>query len=182
MPDPMSSRVTTFRLVAIPAFLISLLAGCGYHVAGQATRIPPDVKTIAIPMFVNQTPRFKIEQTLTAAISREFIERTKFQVTHQTEGADAVLQGTVKSVNAAAVTFDPSTGRATAFQITVLADVKLTDRHTHKVLFSNPKYQFREEYQVSQTTSTLFEEDQPALNRLSRDMAHTLVTDILENF
>jgi hypothetical protein len=41
---------------------------------------------------------------------------------------------------------------------------------------------FREEYQVSETPSSLFEEDKPALDRLSRDLARTLVTDILENF
>jgi hypothetical protein len=35
---------------------------------------------------------------------------------------------------------------------------------------------------VSQTTSGLFEEDQAALDRLSRDVARTLVTDLLENF
>lgn len=157
-------------------------SGCGYHVAGQATRIPPDVETIAIPMFINQTPRFRIEQALTSAVTREFIERTKFQITHHAAGADALLQGTVKSVNAAAVTFDPATGRATAFQITVVADVKLTDLHTHKVLFSNPKYLFHEDYQVSQSTSALFEEDQPAIHRLARDLAQNLVTDILENF
>ncbi len=39
-----------------------------------------------------------------------------------------------------------------------------------------------EEYQVSETPSALFEEDKPALDRLSRDLARTLVTDILENF
>jgi hypothetical protein len=35
---------------------------------------------------------------------------------------------------------------------------------------------------VSQSTSALFEEDKPALDRLSRDLARTLVTDVLENF
>jgi hypothetical protein len=35
---------------------------------------------------------------------------------------------------------------------------------------------------VSENPSALFEEDKPALDRLSRDLARTLVTDILENF
>jgi len=62
------------------------------------------------------------------------------------------------------------------------AGVELVDLHTKKVLFANPNYVFREEYQVSQTAANLFEEDQPALDRLSRDLARTLVTEILENF
>jgi outer membrane lipopolysaccharide assembly protein LptE/RlpB len=158
------------------------LAHCGYQVAGKGDRLPPDVKTIAIPMFVNQTPRFRIEQTLTAAVTREFLERTKFQITHETDGADAVLRGTVKDVRAGAVSFDPHTGRATTFQIQVTADVQLQDLHTHKVIFSNHNYLFRDEYQVSPSTSQIFEEDQPALERISQDLARTLVTDILENF
>ena len=67
-------------------------------------------------------------------------------------------------------------------QVQVTADVKLESLHTHKLLFSNSNYVFREEYQVSESPSALFEEDKPALERLSHDLARTLVTDILENF
>ena len=88
----------------------------------------------------------------------------------------------MKDVRAGVVTFDLQTGRATALQIQVTADVQLVDLHTKKALFANPNYIFREEYQVSQSPANLFEEDQPALDRLSRDLARTLVTEILENF
>jgi len=157
-------------------------AACGYHVAGQATRIPPDVKTIAVPVFTNQTPRFRIEQKVAAAVTREFIERTKYRITPNPAGADAELKGTVTDVRSGVVTYDLTTGRASTLQIQVTANVQLVDLHTHKVLFSNPKYVFREQYQVSSSYSQEFEEDDPALTRLSQDLARTLVTDILENF
>jgi hypothetical protein len=67
-------------------------------------------------------------------------------------------------------------------QIQVTANVRLVDLHSHKTVFSNSNYIFREEYQLSQPTPSTFPENQPALDRLSRDMARTLVTDILENF
>jgi outer membrane lipopolysaccharide assembly protein LptE/RlpB len=168
--------------VTLAASLAVLAAACGYHVAGTTSLLPPDVKVIAIPTFTNKTPRFKIEQRMTAAVMREFIERTSFQVTPNPTGADAELEGTVNSVRTGVLTFDPNTGRATTFQIQVNASVQLIDLHTKKVLFSNPNYIFREEYQVSQSTPALFEEDVPAMDRLSKDFAHTLVTDILENF
>jgi hypothetical protein len=161
--------------------LISL-AACSYHVAGRGDRLPPDIKTIAVPIFVNESPRFRIEQRLAAAVTREFIERTKFRITPNPAAADAVLRGTVKDVRSGVITFDLNTGRATSLQIQVTADVKLVDLHGNKVVFANPNYTFREQYQVSQTTSGLFEEDQPALDRLARDLARTLVTEILENF
>jgi lipopolysaccharide assembly LptE-like protein len=173
------------RVVAL--FLVSgalcvVFLACGYHVAGRGDRLPLDVKTIAVPIFVNQTSRFRIEQGTTQAVTREFIERTRFRITPDPAQADAVLKGTVKDVRSGVVAFDLNTGRATALQIQVTANVELVDLHTKKVLFSNPNYIFREEYQVSQSAANLFEEDQPALERLSRDLAHTLVTEILENF
>jgi hypothetical protein len=161
--------------------LISSLA-CGYHVAGRGDRLPPDIKTLAVPIFTNETPRFRIEQRVSAAITRELIERSRFRVTPDPARADAVLRGTIKEVRTGVVAFDLSTGRATTLQIQVLAHVDLVDQHTKKVLFSNHNYVFREQYQISQTASALFEEQYPALDRLSRDLARTLVTEILENF
>ncbi len=78
--------------------------------------------------------------------------------------------------------YDLNTGRATSLQVQVTADVELIDQRSKRVLFSNDRYIFREEYQVSLNPSSQFEEDQPAMERLARDMARTLVTDILENF
>jgi outer membrane lipopolysaccharide assembly protein LptE/RlpB len=39
----------------LQAALALTLSGCGYHTAGHATRIPASVRTIAVPVFVNQT-------------------------------------------------------------------------------------------------------------------------------
>ncbi|SPE32548.1 conserved hypothetical protein [Acidobacteriia bacterium SbA2] len=172
-----SRRAFTFCFL-LSAFFLS----CGYHVAGRGDRLPPDIKTIAVPIFTNQSSTFRIEQKLAAAVTREFLERTKFQVTTNPAGADAVLKGAVKEVSRGVITYDLTTGRASSLQIQVNADVKLLDLHSNKVVYANPNFVFREEYQVSQTTSGLFEEDQAALDRLSRDVARTLVTDLLENF
>jgi outer membrane lipopolysaccharide assembly protein LptE/RlpB len=175
----------TARLSSWNCWLLAAAAAttaCGYHVAGRGDRLPPDVKTIAVPTFVNQTKRFRIEQQLTAAVVRELIERTHFKVLTDPEGADAVIEGTVKNISTGVIAFNLETGAATALQVVVTEDVRLVDQHTHKVLFSNPRYVFREEYEINQSNTQLFEEEGPALDRLSRDFAHTLVTDILENF
>ena len=175
------SAIATCCILSTVYCLLST-ASCGYHVAGQATRITLDVKTIAVPAFKNLSSTFRIEQQLTAAVTREFLERTHYRIVANPADADAVLKGTVKEVHARAITFDNNTGLATSLQVQVTADVKLEDVHSHKLLFSNSNYVYREEYQVSQTPAALFEEDKPALDRLSRDLARTLVTDILENF
>jgi len=177
---PQFLPISTLWLLVCVSCFFSL--SCGYQVAGRGDRLPADVQTIAVPMFVNETSRFKIEQLLTSAVTQELLERTKFRVAPEPGRADAILKGTVKDVRAGVVTFDLNTGRATTLQIQVTSSVTLLDRHTNKVLFANPNYVFREEYQTSQNSANVFEEDQAALNRLSGDLARTLVTEILENF
>ena len=159
-----------------------LLAGCGYHTVGHAVTLPEDVHTIAIPAFVNQTQTYKIEQTLTGAVVREMVTRTNYHILNQTnEAADATLRGTVLSTYSAPLTYDSQTGRAATVMVTVSMKVSLTDRHG-KVLYRNPAYVFHEQYQVSQELTSFFEEDSPALERLSREFAKTLVSNILEGF
>ena len=164
--------------------LLWLLTGaaCGYRVGGQGTALPPDLKVIAIPAFENQTTWMRLEQRLTAAVMREFIHRTRYRVVGEEEQGDAVLHGTVLRVNTAPVIFDPATGRASAVQVTVNLRVELRDRRTKKVLFARSNYTFREQYEITSDLDSFFEERNPALDRLGRDFAASLVSAILENF
>jgi hypothetical protein len=41
---------------------------------------------------------------------------------------------------------------------------------------------FRNEYQISTDVNSFFEQQDPALERMSRDLASHLVSDVLENF
>lgn len=167
-------------LAVIVLFVFTL--GCGYHTAGHAVTLPESVRTIAIPAFVNQTQTFKIEQLLTAAVVREMILRTHYHVVSQvTEDADATLHGTVLSTYTTPLTYDSKTGRAASLLVVISVKVSLLDRQG-KVLYQNPSYLFREQYEVSRDLNSFFEEDSPAFQRLSRDFAQTLVSNILEGF
>jgi outer membrane lipopolysaccharide assembly protein LptE/RlpB len=168
---------------AIGTFLLLFAAaGCGYHTAGHVVTLPENVKTLAIPAFLNQSQTYRIEQTLTSAVVHEFTARTHYQILHEAgDTADATLRGTVLTTTATPLTYDSKTGRAESILVVVSIRVSLVDRQG-KVLFQNPSYVFREQYQVSQDVSSFFEEDSPAIGRLSRDFAQTLVSSVLEGF
>lgn len=123
-----------------------------------------------------------VEQRLTEAVMREFIRRSRFDVVGREEGADAVLRGTVSSVRTLPVIFDPDTGRASAVQVELKLSVELVDLRDNSVLFTRPDYVFREDYEITSDLESFFEERSPALGRLARDFASTLVSAILENF
>jgi outer membrane lipopolysaccharide assembly protein LptE/RlpB len=159
-----------------------LNAACGYHTAGHVVQLPDTVKTIAIPAFKNETLTYRIEQMLTAAVVREFTTRTRYHILSDAgDDADATLRGTVLSTSATPLTYDTATGRAASVLVVVSMKVVLSDRNG-KVLYQNPAYLFREQYEVSQDLGSFFEEDSPAFRRLSQDFARTLVSNVLEGF
>ncbi len=172
------------RMTAVVFLLCApiVLPGCGYHTAGKGNILPDHVKTIAIPAFVNETQTYKLEQTLTGAVVREFTTRANYRIVpNAEEDTDAILRGTVLSATTAPSTYDANTGRVASVLVTVNMKVVLTGRDG-KMLYENEQYQFREQYQVSQGFASFFQEDSPALQRLSQDFARTLVSNILEGF
>jgi hypothetical protein len=72
--------------------------GCGYHTAGHAVQLPENVKTIAVPAFVNDHQHLPHRTMLTASVVREFTTRTHYHILNDPgEAADATLRGTVLS-------------------------------------------------------------------------------------
>jgi len=176
-----------FGFLSLPGTRYSILfllfcTACGYHTAGHAGQLPESLQTIAIPVFKNDSSTYRIQQILTADVAREFTTRTRYQILHEASSdADATLQGTVLSTSATPLAYDTNTGRAASVMVVVSISVTLIDRHG-KVLYENPQYLFREQYELSQDLTTFFQEDSPALHRLSRDFGRTLVSNLLEGF
>lgn len=169
----------TLILCTLPGVLAAI--GCGYHVVGRASTLPAGAHTLAIPAFTNRTTTYRIEQILTEAVVREFNARTKYRVVPEAGGADLSLQGEVTAINSGAVLFDPTTGRATTVLVTVNLRVALQNR-AGKTLYQNNNFVFRQPYEISIDIPSFFQEEGPALNRMSRDFAAQLVSDVLENF
>jgi outer membrane lipopolysaccharide assembly protein LptE/RlpB len=177
-----SGRKPARNLLFSAMLLLLATAGCGYHTVGHSVQLPANVKTIAIPTFKNETNTYRIEQMLTNSVVREFTTRTHYHILNDPgEGADATLRGTVLSTSASPLTYNSATGQAASVLIVVSMKVSLSDRQG-KVIYQNPAYLFREQYEVSQDLASFFEEDSPAFRRLSQDFARTLVSNILEDY
>lgn len=164
------------------ALTLLLCTACGYHTSAHVVQVPENIQTIAVPAFTNASTTYRIEQMLTASVVHEFTTRTRYRILHQaSDDADATLTGTVLSTSATPLTYDTTTGRAASVLVVVSISVTFTDRHG-KVLYQNPAYVFREQYELSQDLATFFQEDSPALQRLSRDFGRMLVSNLLEGY
>jgi outer membrane lipopolysaccharide assembly protein LptE/RlpB len=165
------------------AFLLLLTMGCGYHTLGAATHIPQDVYTISVPFFENRTQFSRSEVALTQATVHELNTRTKFHVVPSEDAgdADAVLKGTVLSETIVPYTYNVTSGQSSSYMITLTASVTLTDRDG-RVLYRHDGYTFHQQYEATSDLGTFVQEDSPAMARLSRDFAQSLVSDMLESF
>jgi len=77
--------------------------------------------------------------------------------------------------------FDPQTGRSTGAQIVVQIQVRLIGKDG-KVLFTRPNMEFRDRYEISTSPGQYLDESEGTLQRLSRSVARSVVSAVLENF
>jgi hypothetical protein len=162
--------------------LVFFSASCGYHVVGHTNVLPKTIKIVAVPEFGNNSTQHRLPVLLTADVVRELISRTRYNVIADPGMADAVLYGTVVNFASYPIIFDPVSGRATSVMAIVQMQLTLVDRHSGKTLFSRAGAEFRERYEVALDPQQYFDESGTAIQRLSRDVARSVVSAILENF
>jgi hypothetical protein len=184
MTTPSPPRVALTLAVALAAIAAS---ACGYALAGRGSFLPADIRVVGIPLLENRTTAQRIEQFITEKIRTEFINRgNKYDIRPTTNGADAVLSGAIISLTTQAVGLEQQL--ASRYLFTVTMRVQLTHARTNEVLWSNESLTFREEYDTrtrgnAQLDSTvLLEQEGPAFERLSTDLARAVVSAILEAF
>ena len=160
-----------------------LLSGCGYHVAGSATHVPANVRTLAVPVFATRAQQYRTEVVFTDAVIHELNTRTRYRIkpADDTAGADGTLNGTILTETVAPLTYDAQSGATSSYLVTVQAKVVLTDRDGH-VLYQNDRFLFRDQFQSTQDLSAFIQEGGPAVQRLARDFAQAMVSDLLNSF
>ena len=169
-------------IIAAISFTLLGISSCGYHTLGAATHLPPDVKTLSVPVFATRTETYLTETVMTNAVIRELATRTRFRVTPDASpDADAVLHGTILKEIVAPLTYNTSTQQSSSFLITMVVSVTLTGRDG-KILYENKNYVFRQQFQATMDLPTFLQENPAAVERLSREFARQLVADVLEGF
>jgi CO/xanthine dehydrogenase Mo-binding subunit len=167
---------------AICAAPLLLLLSCGYHVSGHANLLPQNIKTIAVPAFGNNTTRYKLADQLHRAVTREFIERTRYRIVADPREADAVLEGVLVSYASYPIVLDPATGRASGVQMIATLSITLRERSTGNVLFQRPSFELRERYEIATDPRAYLDESDTAAERVSRELARGIVSAILSAF
>jgi hypothetical protein len=142
-------------------------------------QLPARIKTVAVPAFQNNALRYKIEHRFTKAVLEELIHRGRgLRVQGDREGADAVIEGIIKSYQFTGVLLDDK-GRARIFEVTIAAAITVRDLTQNRVLYDNQNFVFRGEYEFANDPRNFFNEEDPAVQRMARSFAESIVSTLI---
>lgn len=169
-----------FKPVLFALALSMIVDVCGYKPAGKGKSLPANIKTIAIPVFQNSSLKYRVEQRFTHAVIDEVLKRARaLRVVTDPQDADAVLNGDIRSFHASGAILDDR-GRTRVWDVQIIVSVVLRDLKTRKILFENPRMAFEGQYELSDDPQSFFNEENPAVGRIAKEFAQTIVSTIME--
>ena len=177
---PSIRAISRAALVAAAALCLSGFTECYKPV--RKSGLPSHVRTVAVPAFQNEAKRYKIESRFTDAVINEVVKRGRgLRVQSEREGADIVIDGVVKDFGFYGVLLD-NRGRSRIFEVRVVAAVTVRDRVRNRVLYDNQNYEFRGEFEFTSDPRTFFNEEDPAVQRMARSFAESIVSTLINGF
>ncbi len=70
-------------------------------------------------------------------------------------------------------------GRARVYEVTIVAAVTIRDLENNKILYDNQNFIFRDSFEFSQDPRSFFNEEDPAVERMARAFAESVVSTIV---
>jgi hypothetical protein len=171
------------KFLRLSALLVTLLFVSGFaecYKPVTKNQLPARIKTVAVPAFQMgpQALRYKLASRFTEAVVTELIPRGRgLRVQGEREGADAVIEGLIKSFSYSGVLLDDK-GRARIFEVTIEVAVTVRDQTENRVLYDNQNFVFRGEYEFANDPRNFFNEEDPAVQRMARNFAESIVSTL----
>ncbi len=159
-------------------FIVSGFTECYKPVTESG--LPKNIKTIAVPAFQFEVEgaRYRVESRFTEAVTKEIIKRGRGLIVQgNRDGADAVVEGTIRNFNFSGVLLDRQ-GRARVYEVSIVAAVTIRDLRENKIIYDNQNFIFRDSFEFSEDPRSFFNEEDPAVERMARAFAESVVSTI----
>jgi hypothetical protein len=171
-------KVLRLSVFLVVLFFVSGFAECYKPITKN--QLPSRIKTVAVPAFQMgpQALRYRIGSRFSEAVVNELVHRGRgLRVQGEREGADAVIEGYIKSFSYGGVLLDDK-GRARIFEVTIEVAVTVRDQTENRVLYDNQNFVFRGEYEFANDPRNFFNEEDPAVQRMARNFAESIVSTL----
>ena len=176
----MNKNIIGKVLRVIGLFGMALVCGCGYGFRGTVNNLPPEIKAVHIPVFVNNTTEAGAEVVFANALIYEFTRGGVLAVVPE-ENAQGIVLGRIKSAAVDSVVYTSQT-QSVDRRLTVILEVIFRRVDNQKILWQNLDLIRSENFRVGGDPNLNDRSREEALRKISKDLAERIYGGILENF
>ena len=156
-------------LILIAGLLVA--GGCGHY--GMSVSLPSHLKTVAVPLFDNETLEYGVEQKITDAVVGELIDDNSLAVV-DLDAANSVIEGAIVSYEEDVYGYEQD-GTVREYRVQFVAKVLYRDLEKDEVLWEERMVGWST-YTVSGEGTTTEEEAQDeAIAKLAEDIVSRTV-------
>ena len=160
------------------AFLMLSLAvaGCAGTYSWQS-RVPERMRTVAVPVFRNESSVTEFGSIATRQLLREFQREGTFKIA-SVDACALEIQGVVKHVGVDMLGYNRRAGlRIANYDICADVEISVVDKTSGKLLVDNKIYNARATFSASDDYAT---SRRDSSGRLAEDLARQVVDDVLD--
>lgn len=170
-------RWRTLMAGVVLAGAVAGLVGCAGYKLGST--LPPDLKTIFVPTFVNKTSEPQLEFTTTQAALREFQLDGSLKVTTR-ENADSTIEVTLTKYALAPIRYnrDQAT-QVQEYRLTLTASVVFKRLPSGKVVMASDEVTGEATFTLSGDIASA---KRTALPEAAKDLGHNIVKSVVESW
>ena len=157
------------------------LAACGYRPLNGRDAFGPDVRSIELNAFENETREPGLEQLIAEALNEEFARRGWLEPKVEGQTSDLVLRGVLHSVIVRASSYS-SSALALEETVEVMFDVSVRRVTSSELVWQHPRFQVREVFLASADPQVYASNKEQALRRVSSEIAERVHDELFQRF
>jgi hypothetical protein len=167
--------LTAIGLLLVLAAVSS--AGCGYSFHGN---LPEHIKTVAVPIFKNQSDVPGFENAITSAVISAFSGGGRLRVV-PLDQADSILEGEILSTQIDGAGFDRNQN-VQAYHLIVVLNVTFRDVRQNKVLWQEYGFTQIADFQVQGQVSDTLAQGRGAAGQAATDIGRKIANAATDLF
>ena len=169
------------RWLIVGLIVLSAVSGCGgYGFRGTVNNLPPDIRTVSIAVFVNESIEPGVEVIFANALIYEFNRSQVLQVVSESE-AQAQIDGKIRAIAIDPVIYANVT-QALERRVTITLEITCQRTDNQKVLWQNQSLSRYENFRVTTDPNQTQRNKEEAIKKIAQDLSERIHNSILENF
>lgn len=180
--------------------LIFSFSSCAYKLSNKVDKLPGGIRVVQVPLFTNLTAEPHVEVIFTEALKAEVLRFGRLNLVNNEPEAEGIISGTITSLELRSdesvteskdLAYLPyGTILPNLVKVTVTVHIKMTERRTQKILWSNTYTQSKNytppgiTLPVINSANNLYNlsERRQTLETLSKDMMQLAFDRLVDNF